>query len=123
MKRRILLAVILSCLSLRAQQKGVPRQFELKAESPAFWELFDKSAELSKVAGGFGFTEGPVWDEAGFLYVSDEEKNFIARVFPDGKVENVVNLGDPDGSAFDKNHHLINCASVLRAIIEVAPDG
>jgi gluconolactonase len=38
-------------------------------------------------------------------------------------VENVVSLGDPDGSAFDRKHHLINCASVLRAIIEVAPDG
>src|SRR3954453_9803993 len=123
MKRALLLGVLLANLGMQAQQKGPPRQFELKADSPAFWELFDKSAELTKVAGGFGFTEGPVWDEAGFLYVSDEEKNAIVRVFPDGRVENVVGLGDPDGSAFDKDHHLINCASVLRAIIQVAPDG
>jgi gluconolactonase len=105
------------------QQKGQPRQFELKAESPKFWELIAHDAKLEKVAGGFGFTEGPAWDEKGFLYVSDEEKNTVSRVYPDGKVETVVSLGDPDGSTFDKNHHLINCASVLRAIIEIAPDG
>jgi gluconolactonase len=110
-------------LACMAQQKGQPRQFELKAESPGFWELIAQDAKLDKVAGGFGFTEGPVWDAKGFLYVSDEEKNTVSRVYPDGKVETVVSLGDPDGSTFDKNHHLITCASVLRAIIEIAPDG
>ena len=47
-----------------------PRQFELKAESPKFWELFAEDAKLDKIATGFGFTEGPVWDPKGFLYVS-----------------------------------------------------
>jgi gluconolactonase len=102
---------------------GQTRGFELKAESPAFWDLIAQDARLDKVAGGFAFTEGPVWDEKGFLYVSDEEKNTVSRVYPDGKVETVVSLGDPDGSTFDRNHRLINCASVLRAIIEIAPDG
>src|SRR5262249_10507883 len=55
-----------------------PRKFELKAESPKFQELFAPDAKLEKVAGGFGFTEGPVWDPRGFLYVSDEEKNRLS---------------------------------------------
>jgi gluconolactonase len=105
------------------QQKGQLRPFELKAESAKFWEVIAQDAKLDKVAGGFGFTEGPVWDEKGFLYVSDEEKNTVSRVYPDGRVETVVSLGDPDGSTFDSKHRLINCASVLRAIIEIAPDG
>jgi gluconolactonase len=117
------LLFLFTTLTCMAQPKSQPRQFELKAESPKFWELIARDAKLEKVAGGFGFTEGPVWDEKGFLYVSDEEKNTVSRVYPDGKVETVVSLGDPDGSTFDKNHHLINCASVLRAIIEIAPDG
>jgi gluconolactonase len=117
------LLFVFATLACLAQQKGQPRQFELKEESPKFWELVARDAKLEKVAGGFGFTEGPVWDEKGFLYVSDEEKNTVSRVYPNGKVETVVSLGDPDGSTFDKNHHLINCASVLRAIIEIAPDG
>jgi len=35
----------------------------------------------------------------------------------------VIALGDPDGNTFDRDHRLIDCASVLRAIIEVTPDG
>ena len=58
---------------------------------------------------------------AGFLYVSDETINKIFRVYPDGKKEEVIALGDPDGNTFDPHHRLIDCASVLRAIIEVTP--
>ena len=100
-----------------------PRQFQLQAESPHFWDLVDHDAKLTVVGTGFGFTEGPVWDEAGFLYVSDETINKIYRLHVDGKKEEVISLGDPDGNTFDRQHRLIDCASVLRAIIEVAPDG
>ena len=100
-----------------------PGGFQLQAESPQFWDLVDHNAKLSVVGTGFGFTEGPVWDEAGFLYVSDETINKIYRLHPDGKKEEVVALGDPDGNTFDRRHRLIDCASVLRAIIEVTPDG
>ena len=105
------------------QGAAAARRFELRAESPTFWELFDKDAKLEKVAGGFGFTEGPVWDPKGFLYVSDEEKNRLSRVYPDGRVETVLEIGDPDGSTLDARGRLVTTASVLRAIIEVDPDG
>src|SRR4051794_2109074 len=36
--------------------------FELQALTPEFWGLFDRKAQLTKLASGFGFTEGPVWD-------------------------------------------------------------
>jgi gluconolactonase len=64
-----------------------------------------------------------VWDQAGFLYVSDEIINKIFRLHPNGKKEEVIALGDPDGNTFDRQHRLIDCASVLRAIIEVTPEG
>ncbi|HTU40177.1 MAG TPA: SMP-30/gluconolactonase/LRE family protein [Candidatus Aquilonibacter sp.] len=104
-----------------AQQPG--REFQLRAESPEFWKLFDHKAELSVVGTGFGFTEGPLWDEAGFLYVSDETLNKIYRLYPDGKKEEVIALGDPDGNTFDRQHRLIDCASVLRAVVEVTAEG
>jgi gluconolactonase len=99
------------------------RKFDLQANSPEFWKLIDHYAKLSQVATGFGFTEGPVWDESGFVYVSDETVNGIFRVYPDGRKEEVIALGDPDGNTFDRRHRLINCASELRAVIAVAPDG
>src|SRR5262249_50618701 len=57
-----------------------PRHFELRAESDEFWKLIDRDSKLEKIGGGFGFTEGPVWDPAGFLYVSDEEQNKIYKL-------------------------------------------
>jgi gluconolactonase len=110
------------CLLLTVSAQGT-RAFELQALSPKFWDLIDHQAKLETVATGFGFTEGPMWDPAGFLYVSDETINKIFRVYPNGKKEEVIALGDPDGNTFDRQHRLIDCASVLRAIIAVTPDG
>lgn len=123
-RRRIaLLGFALAFAAVCAAAQTAQRQFALKAETPKFWDLIDEKAQLSKVAGGFGFTEGPVWDERGFLYVSDEEQNKIYKVMEDGRKEEVISLGDPDGNAYDRKLRLIDCASVLRAIIAVTPDG
>ena len=99
------------------------REFQLRADSPQFWSLFSHDAKLETVATGFGFTEGPVWDPAGSVYVSDEEINKIYRVYPDGHKEELISLGDPDGNTYDRNQKLLDCASVLRAIIRIEPDG
>lgn len=109
-------------LSLPSNAQNPPRAFELQASSPEFWKLIPKQAKLEVVAKGFGFTEGPVWDPAGFLYVSDEEQNKIFKVSLGGKKTELLALGDPDGNTYDPQHRLIDCASVLRAIIRVSPD-
>jgi gluconolactonase len=109
---------------LVGQQAVAPkRQFQLKDESPQFWKLIAHDAKLEVVASGFGFTEGPVWDPGGFLYVSDEELNKIFRVYLDGRKEVLISLGDPDGNTYDQQHRLVDCASVLRAIIRISSDG
>ena len=100
-----------------------PPEFKLQAELPQFWDLVGHNTKLTVVGTGFGFTEGPVWDQAGFLYVSDETINKIYRVSPHGSKDEVIALGDPDGNTFDRQHRLIDCASVLRAIIAVTPEG
>jgi len=128
--RKVLYALIVTALGLlaagesgSANAPSARLEFQLQALSPEFWNLVDHDVKLGLVGSGFGFTEGPVWDEAGFLYVSDETINKIFRLYPDGKKEEVIALGDPDGNTFDRKHRLIDCASVLRAIIEVTPDG
>lgn len=126
LRRCVAAGGILSTLAFlpgAAHPQAPAREFALKAESPKFWELLDHDASLTRVAGGFGFTEGPVWDERGFLYVSDEEQNKIFKVYADGHKEEVISLGDPDGNTYDLQNRLIDCASVLRAIIDVTPDG
>jgi len=114
--------VLIVTSSVRAQKSE--RKFELQAISPKFWDLIDRDAKLEQIATGFGFTEGPVWDSAGFLYVSDETLNKIFKVYvSDGRKVEVISLGDPDGNTRDRKGRLIDCASVLRAIIAVSDDG
>jgi gluconolactonase len=114
------LVVVFAATTAPAQKT---QAFKLESLSPKFQELIDSNTKLETVASGFGFTEGPMWDPAGFLYVSDETINKIFKVYPNGKKEELIALGDPDGNTFDRRHRLIDCASVLRAIIAVTPDG
>ena len=126
MKWRCLLAVLSGFFSLAtfcAGPQEPKREFQLQANSADFWTLFDRESKLSTVASGFGFTEGPVWDRAGFLFVSDEVSNKIFRVYMDGKKEELISLADPDGNTYDRQQRLIDCASVLRAIIRIDRQG
>ena len=112
----------LLCIAVRAE--APKRAFELQGISPPFWNLVDRNAQLATVASGFGFTEGPVWDKAGYLWVSDEVTNQLFQVnLADGKKHEVMALGDPDGNTYDKQQRLLDCASVLRAVIRLSPDG
>lgn len=120
----LIVDVFFMAVGILAQTARPERHFELHANSPEFWDLIDKSAKLDSVATGFGFTEGPVWDRAGFVYVSDETLNKIFRVHvSDGRKEELISLGDPDGNTYDQEGRLIDCASVLRAIIAISKGG
>ena len=98
------------------------RKFSLEAVEPGFWHLFDHKAQLTAVASGFGFTEGPVRDPSGYLWVSDEglNKDFKVNTVT-GQKQEILSLGDPDGNTYDRQHRLLDCASVLRAIIRLSP--
>ncbi len=126
MKWRFVVTALVVCFTLAklcVAQKEPKREFQLQANNPNFWTLFEREAKLETVASGFGFTEGPVWDPAGFVYVSDEETNKIFRVYMDGRKEELISLGDPDGNTYDHEKRLIDCASVLRAIIRIDRGG
>jgi gluconolactonase len=112
-------ALLACCLMALAGGHEARRPFQLREEDPRFWDLLDRAAKPETVATGFGFTEGPVWDPAGFLYVSDEVTNKIFKVYRDGRKEEFASLGDPDGNTYDSDNRLIVCASVLRAIIRM----
>jgi gluconolactonase len=120
----VLIVIFLLAFATFAQNSRPARHFELHADSAEFWSLIDKNAKLDRVATGLGFTEGPVWDPSGFLYVSDETINKIFRVYvSDGRKEELISLGDPDGNTYDQQGRLIDCASVLRAIIAISKNG
>ena len=53
---------------------------------PAFDALVAPGAVIEKVAGGFQFTEGPLWRPDRTLWFSDVPGNVVRSVTPDGKV-------------------------------------
>jgi gluconolactonase len=54
---------------------------------PALDQLLPRDARIEKLAGGFEFTEGPVWvAEGGYLLFSDPNTNMIYRWSQDGQV-------------------------------------
>jgi gluconolactonase len=53
---------------------------------PALDEVIPKSARIEKLAGGFQFTEGPVWHPDGYLLFSDPNANTIYRWSVEGAV-------------------------------------
>jgi len=101
---------------------------------PALDTLVAAGAVIEKVAGGFKFTEGPLWRPDRTLWFSDVQGNVVRSVTPDGKVAVVIeNAGGaaaappdafigpngmaeaPDGSVWLAQHG-------GRQIVRVAPD-
>ena len=63
---------------------------------PGFDALVPTSAHIEKLAGGFQFTEGPLWFPAGYLWLSDVVGNVVRQWSPNGKVIEVLRPGGYD---------------------------
>ena len=53
---------------------------------PALDRIVSRLARMERLAGGFQFTEGPVWHPDGYLLFSDPNANTIYRWSPEGSV-------------------------------------
>ncbi len=109
---------------------------EIVEADRALAEIVPREAKLEKVAGGFIFTEGPVWAKAGYLLFSSPNTNVIYRWTPEGKVEvfrsksgyagfDIGEYTQPgsNGLTFDPNGLLTICQHGNRRIIRVEPHG
>jgi gluconolactonase len=68
---------------LAAASAGVGK---IERLDPALDTLMTQGAVIEKVAGGFKFTEGPLWRPDGTLWFSDVQGNVVRSVTPAGKV-------------------------------------
>jgi len=90
---------------------------------PAFDALVPKNAQIEKLAGGFTFTEGPLWRPQGVLWFSDVVGNVVRQWSPDGKVTNAkfiaagqkkVKLDAPKGSGIADGIFYVTDIKVVR---------
>src|SRR5215471_1673256 len=65
----------------------VPVETHVLRKDPGFDAILTPGTKIQRLAAGFQFTEGPVWDRAGgYLLFSDPNNNLIYRWSPDGEV-------------------------------------
>lgn len=80
-------------------------------------------ATVQKLAGGFGFTEGPSGDARGDLYFTDQPNDRIMRWSADGQLSTFLQpAGRSNGLYFDDGGNLIACADEKTALWSIAPD-
>ena len=115
---------------------GESVEFELERTSPGLDQVVAEDASLERVAGGFAFTEGPVWSPEGALLFSSPNTNAIYRWTPDGKVDvfrsksgytgtDIGRYHQPgsNGLTFDPDGRLTMCQHGNRRILRVEPHG
>jgi gluconolactonase len=65
----------------------VPVETHVLKKDPGLDAILTPGTKIERLAAGFQFTEGPVWDrEGGYLLFSDPNNNLIYRWSPDGYV-------------------------------------
>lgn len=97
----------------------------LAAEDETFLTLFPGNAKLRRIAGGFGFTEGPVWlpGENALLF-SDIPGNRIYRWEPNGKLSIYREPShNSNGLTLDPLGRLIACEHGTRRVTRTELDG
>ena len=102
---------------------------------PSFDTLVPRDARIEKVAGGFTFTEGPLWRPNGVLWFSDVVGNVVRQWSPDGTVKELLRPGGYDGNSLPaggfigpngmtaaQNGDVLLCQHGNRRIVQVTND-
>jgi sugar lactone lactonase YvrE len=79
---------------------------------------------VEKVAGGYRFTEGPVWSREGFLIFSDVPSNRVIKIAPEEKaIAFRTDSNGANGNTFDAQGRLYTCESRTRRVTRVDKKG
>jgi gluconolactonase len=92
---------------------------------PSFESVVGANPELQKLAGGFGFTEGPVWmPEDQSLIFSDIPNNEMFRLSANGEVASFRAPSNmANGNTRDAVGRLISCEHATSRVTRAEPDG
>jgi gluconolactonase len=82
-----------------------------------------ETREAERLAGGFTFTEGPLWHPDGFYYFVDLRANKLYRITPGQKPELVRTTQEGNGTTFDLQGRVIHCEGAGRCVTRLHADG
>jgi gluconolactonase len=90
---------------------------------PDLKDVIEPGAELTKLADGFSFTEGPSADSNGNVYFTDQPNDRIMMWSVSGKLSAFLQpSGRSNGLAFDNEGFLWSCADEKNEIWRIASD-
>jgi gluconolactonase len=96
-----------------------------EAADPAFWRLIPDGTLVERVAGGFKFTEGPIW-RGDHLLFSDIPSNRIVRWRSLGEGPEVTTFRTPSGNSngltLDRSDRLVACEHSGRRVSRTEAD-
>jgi len=84
-----------------------------------------ETTQAERLASGFEFTEGPLWDPtSGSYYFADIRRSRLYRLTP-GKAPDLVreNTGGGNGTTFDLQGRLVICEGENRRVTRIHDDG
>src|SRR5690242_6173898 len=103
---------------------------------PAFDSLVPAGAQIEKLAGGFAFSEGPLWRPQKVLWFSDVIGNVVRQWSPDGTITEILRPGGYDGNSLpeggfngpngmtaDRDGGVVLCQHGNRRIVRISRDG
>ncbi len=101
-------------------------KLEFEKFDDALGQIIPEGATLDRVAGGLGFTEGPVW-RGDHLLFSDIPRNRIVRLrfLPEGPELTTFRspAGNPNGQTLDTAGRLLTCEHSGRCVVRTEVDG
>ncbi len=96
----------------------------IAADSAAVGPIIASGEKLTKLAGGFEFTEGPAADADGNVFFTDQPNDRIMKWSTDGKLTTFMKpCGRSNGLCFDTQGNLWACADEKNEMWRIDPAG
>src|SRR5688572_27558381 len=110
-------------LSIPFPSKGRPMNTEVR--KPAFASVVGPDVRVERVATGFGFTEGPVWDKPRRqLIFSDMQHDHMRAWSAERGVQTYRKPSNrANGNTFDRQGRLVSCEHGTSRVVREDKDG
>src|SRR6266536_1829785 len=96
----------------------------LEVYNPGLHDLIAPDAPIERIAGGLGFTEGPVWRGTSLLFSDIPNKRIVRwRRLPEGPELTTYATGNSNGLTLNRQGQLLAAEHGGRRVTRVADDG
>ena len=96
----------------------------LEVRNPGLHDLIAPDAPIERIAGGLGFTEGPVWRDTQLLFSDIPNQRIVRwRRLPEGPELTTYATGSSNGLTLDRQRQMLAAEHGGRRVSRVVDDG